>query len=187
MNTLSSRAALLTGRLAVPFALEWPGGRAGPANAPVQIKLREWRQLAALLRGQIGSIGNAYVWGELDIDGRLSDVMTTDMVTALEVDSIKDLLSAMRRKGIRRLPVVTPQGVLIGLLTLDDLLPIMANSCATWPPPSMRNTFMNASCAADRRPVAASAPCGVEQTQSPAGGQAHHDWVPWLLTTRSRS
>lgn len=56
----------------------------------------------------------------------VEDVMTTDVVTALEVDSIKDMLSAMRRKGMRRLPVVTPQGLLIGLVTLDDLLPIMA-------------------------------------------------------------
>jgi CBS domain-containing protein len=56
----------------------------------------------------------------------VEDVMTTDMVTALEADSIKDMLSTMRRKGLRRLPVVTPQGVLIGLVTLDDLLPIMA-------------------------------------------------------------
>jgi CBS domain-containing protein len=56
----------------------------------------------------------------------VEDVMTTDMVTALGADSIKDMLSAMRRKGMRRLPVVTPQGVLIGLVTLDDLLPIMA-------------------------------------------------------------
>ena len=56
----------------------------------------------------------------------VEDVMTTNMVTALESDSVKDLLSAMRRKGLRRLPVITPQGVLIGLVTLDDLLAIMA-------------------------------------------------------------
>lgn len=56
----------------------------------------------------------------------VEDVMTTNMVTALESDSIKDLLSAMRRKGLRRLPVITPQGVLVGLVTLDDLLASMA-------------------------------------------------------------
>jgi CBS domain-containing protein len=32
----------------------------------------------------------------------------------------------MRRKGLRRLPVVTPAGVLVGLVTLDDLLTVMA-------------------------------------------------------------
>lgn len=56
----------------------------------------------------------------------VEDVMSTDVIRALEEDSIKDLLSTMRRKGLRRLPVVTPQGVLIGLVTLDDLLPIFA-------------------------------------------------------------
>ena len=75
MNALSHLAASLVDRLAVPIALEWPGGRAGPANAPVQLKLREWHQLAALLMGRIGSVGNAYVRGELDIEGRLRDVM----------------------------------------------------------------------------------------------------------------
>lgn len=75
MNALSHLAASLVDRLAVPIALEWPGGRVGPANAPVQLKLREWHQLAALLMGRIGSVGNAYVRGELDIEGRLRDVM----------------------------------------------------------------------------------------------------------------
>lgn len=81
MNALSHLAASLVDRLAVPIALEWPGGRAGPANAPVQLKLREWHQLAALLMGRIGSVGNAYVRGELDIEGRLRDVM--DVATEL--------------------------------------------------------------------------------------------------------
>jgi CBS domain-containing protein len=36
------------------------------------------------------------------------------------------MLVTMRRKGIRRLPVVTSQGVLVGLVTLDDVLSLMA-------------------------------------------------------------
>jgi CBS domain-containing protein len=32
----------------------------------------------------------------------------------------------MRRKGIRRLPVVTQQGMLVGLVTLDDVLSLVA-------------------------------------------------------------
>lgn len=53
--------------------------------------------------------------------------MTADVVTAREDDSLEELLNSMRRKGVRRLPVTTPQGVLVGLLTLDDLLPVMAD------------------------------------------------------------
>lgn len=75
MNTLSNLAASFVGRLSIPLALEWPGGRAGPSNAPVRLKLHEWRQLAALFRGRIGSIGHAYVLGDLDIEGPMSDVM----------------------------------------------------------------------------------------------------------------
>ena len=56
----------------------------------------------------------------------VEDVMSAEVVTALEDDSIKDLLASMKRKGLRRLPVVTPAGVLEGLITLDDLLPLMA-------------------------------------------------------------
>lgn len=56
----------------------------------------------------------------------VEDVMSSDVITALEEDSIKDMLSTMRRKGFRRLPVATPQGILVGLVTLDDLLPLMA-------------------------------------------------------------
>lgn len=56
----------------------------------------------------------------------VEDVMSSDVVTAHESESISDLLATMRRKGLRRLPVTTPQGVLVGLVTLDDLLALMA-------------------------------------------------------------
>lgn len=64
---------------------------------------------------------------ELDVSKLLvEDVMMPEVVTALEEDSIKDLLATMKRKGLRRLPVVTSIGILVGLITLDDLLPLMA-------------------------------------------------------------
>lgn len=56
----------------------------------------------------------------------IENVMTAEVVTVHEDDSVDDLLGTMRRKGLRRLPVTTPQGVLVGLLTLDDLLQVMA-------------------------------------------------------------
>ena len=56
----------------------------------------------------------------------VEEVMSRDVVTALEDDSVTYLLKTMRRKGLRRLPVTTPQGVLVGLVTIDDLLPLMA-------------------------------------------------------------
>jgi CBS domain-containing protein len=57
---------------------------------------------------------------------RVEDVMTSDVVTALEEDSVMDMLGLMRRKGLRRIPVTTPGRALQGLVTLDDLLEIFA-------------------------------------------------------------
>jgi CBS domain-containing protein len=56
----------------------------------------------------------------------VEDVMSRDVFTALGEDSITDLLKTMRRKGLRRLPVTTAQGILVGLVTVDDVLPLLA-------------------------------------------------------------
>lgn len=56
----------------------------------------------------------------------VGEVMSTDLVTAREDDSLIDLMRVMRRKGVRRVPVVGGQGELIGLATLDDVLAILA-------------------------------------------------------------
>jgi CBS domain-containing protein len=61
----------------------------------------------------------------------LEDVMTAEVVMAQEQDSMADLLALMRRKGVRRIPVATPNGVLLGLVTLDDLLEILAEQLRT--------------------------------------------------------
>ena len=56
----------------------------------------------------------------------VEDVMSTDVVTVREDDSLIDVMQIMRRKGVRRVPVVDAEGELIGLVTLDDLLEILA-------------------------------------------------------------
>lgn len=56
----------------------------------------------------------------------VEDVMVTDLVTAREEDSLIDLMRSMRRKGVRRIPVVGGQNELIGVVTLDDVLDILA-------------------------------------------------------------
>ena len=57
---------------------------------------------------------------------RVGDVMSKGVVSVREEDSLADLLSAMRRKGVRRVPVVSPQGSLVGLVALDDVLDVLA-------------------------------------------------------------
>jgi CBS domain-containing protein len=53
---------------------------------------------------------------------RVADLMSRDVVTVREHDSVLDALATMRRKGVRRLPVVGPQDRLLGLLAVEDLL-----------------------------------------------------------------
>lgn len=56
----------------------------------------------------------------------VSDVMSRSVVTAREEDSLLDVLSSMRRRAVRRVPVVGPQDRLIGIVTIDDVLRLLA-------------------------------------------------------------
>jgi len=56
----------------------------------------------------------------------VGDVMSTDLATAREGDSVLGALAAMRHKGVRRLPVTDAKGGLIGLITIDDVLGVIA-------------------------------------------------------------
>lgn len=52
----------------------------------------------------------------------LADVMTGEPVTADEGLDVAVALETMRRRGIRRLPVVDARGTLQGILAYDDLV-----------------------------------------------------------------
>jgi CBS domain-containing protein len=72
-------------------------------------------------------IVTSVVAADLDPSALLvEDVMSTDLVTAREEDSLIDLMHTMRREGVRRVPVVGGQGELVGVATLDDVLDILA-------------------------------------------------------------
>ena len=45
------------------------------------------------------------------------DIMSYDLLVAREGDGIEDAINLMRKKGIRRLPVVNEQGALEGVIT----------------------------------------------------------------------
>ncbi|MEN9420403.1 MAG: hypothetical protein RI988_4024 [Pseudomonadota bacterium] len=86
---------------------------------------REGRLVSGILTDR--DIVTAVVATEVDpATLTVEDVMTTDVVTALETDSVMDLVRTMRRRGVRRLPVTTPQRVLVGLVALDDVLSLVA-------------------------------------------------------------
>ena len=56
----------------------------------------------------------------------VGDVMSPDALVARERDGIPDVLRMMREKGVRRVPVVSDKGVLIGILSIDDVLELVA-------------------------------------------------------------
>lgn len=61
----------------------------------------------------------------------VGDIMTELPLIASESDGISDALDAMRSKGVRRVPVVDAKRSLIGVLAVDDLLPVLATGIST--------------------------------------------------------
>jgi CBS domain-containing protein len=57
---------------------------------------------------------------------RVGDLMSKDVVTAREQDSLLDVVAAMQRRKVRRIPVTGARDVLVGLVSLDDVLAAMA-------------------------------------------------------------
>lgn len=56
----------------------------------------------------------------------VGDIMSPEMYTVPEGVALLDAIELMRDKGVRRLPVVNPEGGLAGLLTVDDILELVA-------------------------------------------------------------
>jgi len=57
---------------------------------------------------------------------RVGDVMTQPPVTVDVADPVERALGEMRRIGVRRVPVVGKRGELIGVLSLDNVLEVLA-------------------------------------------------------------
>jgi signal-transduction protein with cAMP-binding, CBS, and nucleotidyltransferase domain len=57
---------------------------------------------------------------------QIGDIVTEELISVRENCGIFKAIEYMRHKGVRRLPVVDDAGVLIGLVTLDDLLALLA-------------------------------------------------------------
>lgn len=58
------------------------------------------------------------------------DVMSIDPVTVREDAGIGETIKLMRDRGIRRIPVVDDDGVLAGILTVDDIIDLLAEELA---------------------------------------------------------
>ena len=54
------------------------------------------------------------------------DIMTQELVTVKESDGVFGAIELMRATGTRRAPVVDPQGALTGIISVDDLVGLLA-------------------------------------------------------------
>ncbi|SDY69559.1 CBS domain-containing protein [Nitrosomonas sp. Nm33] len=56
----------------------------------------------------------------------VGDIMVSDFATVKENAGVFESIQYMRVKGVRRMPVVTDDDALIGVVTLDDLLALLS-------------------------------------------------------------
>jgi CBS domain-containing protein len=56
----------------------------------------------------------------------VADVMTRDPLTLPAGAELTEAIEEMSARGVRRAPVVDNSGVLVGIITLDDILPVLA-------------------------------------------------------------
>jgi CBS domain-containing protein len=57
---------------------------------------------------------------------RIGSVMSSNLVTAGEHESLPDVLKKMRSYGVRRIPIVNEDGGLEGILAFDDVVELLA-------------------------------------------------------------
>jgi len=57
---------------------------------------------------------------------RVEEVMTGDLVTISESEDIWTAVKRMREHGVRRLPVTNPRDSLVGIISLDDIVGLLA-------------------------------------------------------------
>jgi CBS domain-containing protein len=60
----------------------------------------------------------------------VGDIMSPEPATAREGEPLEGALRKMEERGVRRLPVVDGDGALVGILTLDDALQVLAGQQA---------------------------------------------------------
>jgi CBS domain-containing protein len=75
------------------------------------------------------------VRGQLDRNADLfgltvADVMTKSPLVVQESSGAAEAIERMSARGVRRAPVVSDSGDLVGIVTFDDLLPVIAEDLA---------------------------------------------------------
>lgn len=60
----------------------------------------------------------------------VGDVMSHDLLVAAESDPLLETVKLMKQRGVRRIPVVNDEGGLEGILSVDDLVELIAEQLA---------------------------------------------------------
>lgn len=65
----------------------------------------------------------------MDLDAKVitaGDIMSQELVTVSENHGVLETIEMMRLKGVRRIPIVDSENCLTGIVTIDDLLEVLA-------------------------------------------------------------
>lgn len=68
--------------------------------------------------------------GESASEATAADIMTEDPVTVEKSVGLLEVTNAMYDNAVRRLPVVNDEGTLVGIITLDDVMVLLATELA---------------------------------------------------------
>jgi CBS domain-containing protein len=61
----------------------------------------------------------------------VGDTMVRNLVTVRDYEAIKQVLQTMREFGVRRAPVLNGQGVLVGIVSVEDILNLLVDEMGT--------------------------------------------------------
>ncbi|HSV71804.1 MAG TPA: class I SAM-dependent methyltransferase [Methylibium sp.] len=87
--------------LSLPLEVAWPGGSYCPPRALLRLELRDRRLLAALARGRVGRLAEAYVQGEMEFFGSLRELAAA--AAALVGDPVEARPPGPLRRALREL------------------------------------------------------------------------------------
>jgi CBS domain-containing protein len=59
------------------------------------------------------------------------DLMSAELVTAGENETVYEAITRMRAKGVRRIPIVNEHGGLAGIIAMDDLVRALGEQLTT--------------------------------------------------------
>jgi CBS domain-containing protein len=65
----------------------------------------------------------------MDLDAKVitaGDIMSQELVIVPESEGVLETIEVMRLKGVRRMPIVDAENRLVGIVTIDDLLEVLA-------------------------------------------------------------